>query len=138
MQTVLAILKRAGGWHPGLYLRIENSPYMALVIEATDDWGPAGLPALSIAQYGEQNSDLMCDPEMCFELDITEEPYLNPFYFRNDYIGIEQWSRNLVRNRYVAFTALHEQHKQFAQEWDNSLRLQGFAYAFERQQNARA
>jgi len=25
MQTILAILKRAGGWHPGLYLRIEGT-----------------------------------------------------------------------------------------------------------------
>lgn len=24
MQTILAILKQAGGWHHGLYLRIEN------------------------------------------------------------------------------------------------------------------
>ena len=36
--------KRAGGWNPGLYLEIENAPYMALVIEATDESGPSGLP----------------------------------------------------------------------------------------------
>ena len=36
MQTILRILKQAGGWHHGLYLKIENPPYMALVIEATD------------------------------------------------------------------------------------------------------
>ena len=35
MQTLLNILKQAGGWHHGLYLKIENPPYMALVIEAT-------------------------------------------------------------------------------------------------------
>jgi hypothetical protein len=46
MQTVLRILKQAGGWHHGLYLKIENPPYMALVIEATDESGPCGLPAL--------------------------------------------------------------------------------------------
>jgi hypothetical protein len=34
MQTILRILKQAGGWHHGLYLKIENQPYMALVIEA--------------------------------------------------------------------------------------------------------
>ena len=27
MQTILAILKQAGGWHHGLYLKIENPPY---------------------------------------------------------------------------------------------------------------
>ena len=72
MQTLLDILKRAGGWNPGLYLKIENAPYMALVIEATDESGPSGLPAISVAHYGEQNGDLMRDPEMCFELGFAE------------------------------------------------------------------
>ena len=57
--------------NPGLYLKIENAPYMALVIEATDESGPSGLPAISVARYGEQNGDLMRDPEMCRGL-----PYL--------------------------------------------------------------
>ena len=138
MQTILAILKSAGGWHPGLYLRIENAPYMTLVIEATGEPGPMGLPVLSVAHYGEQNGDLMRDPEMCFEFVSGEEPHLDPFYFRNDYVGVEQWSRNLVRSQYIALTALHEQHQQFAGEWDNNLRLQGFLYAYERQQTQRA
>ena len=97
MQTLLDILKRAGGWSPGLYLKIENAPYMALVIEATDESGPSGLPAISVAHYGEQNGDLMRDPEMCFELGFAEGPHLEPFYFRNDYIGLEQWSRTIER-----------------------------------------
>jgi len=57
MQTILQILKMAGGWHPGLYLKIDNAPYMELVIEAMDESGPMGLPALSVAHYGEQNGD---------------------------------------------------------------------------------
>ena len=85
MQTILRILKQAGGWHHGLYLKIENPPYMALVIEATDESGPCGLPAISVAHYGEQNGDLMRDPEMCFELGLAGGPHLNPFYCRNDY-----------------------------------------------------
>ena len=80
MQTLLNILKKAGGWNPSLYLKIENSPYMALVIEATDS-GPSGLPAISVAHYGEQNGDLMRDPEMCFELGLAGGAHLNPFYF---------------------------------------------------------
>ena len=40
MQTILQILKMAGGWHPGLYLKIDNPPYMELVIEAMDESGP--------------------------------------------------------------------------------------------------
>ena len=36
--------------------------------EATPEPGPTGLPAVSVTHYGEQNGDLMRDPEMCFEL----------------------------------------------------------------------
>jgi hypothetical protein len=88
-KTILAILKEAGGWRPNLYLKIENPPYMELVIEATDESGPCGLPSLSVAHYGEQNGDLMRDPEMCFELGFAGGAHLNPFYWRNDYAGIE-------------------------------------------------
>jgi len=77
MQTLLQILKQAGGWHHGLYLKIENPPYMALVIEATDESGPCGLPAISVCHYGEQNGDLMRDPEMCFELGQAGGPHLD-------------------------------------------------------------
>jgi len=76
MQTLLDILKRAGGWNPGLYLKIENAPYMALVIEATGESGPSGPPPISIAHYGKQNGDLMRAPEMCFELGFVEGPHL--------------------------------------------------------------
>ncbi len=67
-KTILQILAIAGGYRRGLYLRIENPPYMALVIEAMPELGPLGAPAISVAHYGEQNGDLMRDPEMCFEL----------------------------------------------------------------------
>jgi hypothetical protein len=80
MQTVLEIIRKAGGWHHGLYLKIDNPPYMELVIEAMDESGPMGLPALSVAHYGEQNGDLMRDPEMCFELGLAGRAQLDPFY----------------------------------------------------------
>ena len=91
MQTILRILEWAGGYRPTLYLKIENPPYMALVIEATPEPGPQGLPAVSVAHYGEQNGDLMRDPEMCFELETEKAPHLSAFYYRNDYAGMEQW-----------------------------------------------
>ncbi len=114
MQTILQIIQKAGGWHPGLYLKIDNPPYMELVIEAMDESGPMGLPALSVAHYGEQNGDLMRDPEMCFELGLAGGAHLSAFYYRNDYLGVEQWSRNIVRGNYVHLIALHEQHQRFA------------------------
>jgi hypothetical protein len=133
MQTILQIIKAAGGWHHGLYLRIENPPFMDLVIESTDESGPCGLPALSVAHYGEQNGDAMRDPEMCFELGLAGGAHLDPFYWRNDYAAVEQWSRNIVVDHYVYLVQLHEEHVRFAKLWDKNLRSQGFAEAFERQ-----
>jgi hypothetical protein len=132
MQTILALIKKAGGWHPGLYLKIDNPPYMELVIEAMDESGPMGLPALSVAHYGEQNGDLMRDPEMCFELcrPIGGVVQLDPFYWRNDYMAIEQWSRNILCDHYIHLSELHGQHLHFAQTWDVNLALQGFVEAF--------
>lgn len=130
MKTILAILQEAGGWRPNLYLKIENPPYMELVIEATDESGPCGLPAISVAHYGEQNGDAMRDPEMCFELGFAGGAHLNPFYWRNDYVGVEQWSRFIREGNYCYHPQLHAQHEGFAKTWDNSLRQQGFADVF--------
>ena len=138
MDTILRILKAAGGWHHGLHLRIENPPYMALVIEATDESGPCGFRAISVAHYSEQNGDLMRDPEMCFELNFAGGAHVNPFYFRNDYVGVEQWSRFITEGQYVHHIELHAQHEHFAKLWDSNLRAQGFAEAFERQHKQRA
>jgi hypothetical protein len=139
MQTILRILKQAGGWHHGLSLKIENPPYMALVIEATDESGPCGLPVLSVCHYGEQNGDLMRDPEMCFELSNPLRLGLNlvPFYWRNDYVGVEQFSRTIDGDHYLFLPSLYEQHQKFAVAWDHTLYVQGFLAAFERQRTQR-
>ena len=139
MKTILEILKLAGGWHHGLYLKIENPPYMALVIEATDESGPCGLPAISVAHYGEQNGDLMRDPEMCFELSnpLRLGVSLVPYYWRNDYVGIEQYSRSIQGDNYVFDSGLYTQHENFAAQWDKNLRSQGFVEAFDRRRTQR-
>ena len=130
MKTLLAILKKAGGWRPSLYVKIENPPYMPLVIEAVDESGPLGLPAISVCHYGEQNGDAMRDPEMCFELGFAGGAHLIPYYWRNDYVAVEQVSRAVVNDHYVALLQLQEQHEKFARTWDNNLRLQQYEEAF--------
>ncbi len=135
MQTILDILSKAGGWHPGLYLKIDNAPFMELVIEAVDESGPCGLPALSVAHYGEQNGDAMRDPEMLFE--VEADGGLNPFYYRNDYIGLEQWSRYVGETGYVSRRELFIQHVSFAKVWDRNLRGHGYAEAFDPQKHMR-
>jgi hypothetical protein len=134
MKTILRILERAGGYRPTLYLKIENPPYMALVIEATPEPGPCGLPSISVAHYGEQNGDLMRDPEMCFELTnpLGMGWIMTPYYFRNDFIGVEQISRTRDEKNYIFYPDLFHQHESFARTWDRNLHAQGFLEAFQR------
>jgi hypothetical protein len=61
MKTVEEIITMFGGVE-GLYVSIENSPLMRLVIEHIGG-GPNGLSALSVAHYYELNGDLCQDPE---------------------------------------------------------------------------
>jgi len=134
MKTVLQILAAVGGFRRDIYLRIENPPYMTLVIEATPEPGPLGAPAISIAHYGEQNGDLMRDPEMCFELTnpLGRGWTMTPYYFRNDYLGVEQLSRTRDEKNYIFYPDLFHQHESFARTWDSNLHAQGFLEAFER------
>ena len=95
MKTILQIIEEAGGLPKAECISIDNEPWMRLVIEVLPERGPDGHVVVSVAHYGEQNSDPMRDPEMLFE--VVEEggrqPEFWPFYFRNDYAAVEQWSR---------------------------------------------
>jgi hypothetical protein len=55
---------------------------------------------------------------------------MGTFNWRNDYAGIEQWSRFIGEENYCFHTQLHAQHESFAKTWDNNLRQQGFAAVF--------
>jgi len=96
---------------------------MTLVIEDTQERGPNGLPAISGAHYGEQNGDLMRDPEMVFEAEESaEEMNLVPYYWRNDYAGIEQYSAFTKDGRTLLNATLRREHTSFAGMWDANLR----------------
>src|SRR5262249_17773039 len=79
-------LKRANN-----YIRLESRGFMPLVIEYVGT-GPRGLPAISVAHYGEQNGDLMRDPEIVFEVGNVAFGVFawGPISFRNDYMGLVQ------------------------------------------------
>ncbi len=125
MTTILDILRKAGGWNTGLYLTIVNPPYPSLVIDAMDESGPCGLPALSIAHYVHA----LAAPEMCLELSFAGGVHLNPFYYRNDVRGTEEWSRCIADEHYVYDAVLHHRHNLLAALWDHELRSQGFVEA---------
>jgi hypothetical protein len=135
MKTVAKILELAAPLQAGFHIRIENEPWMTLVIEDTQERGPNGLPAISVAHYGEQNGDLMRDPEMIFEADESgDEMNLIPFYWRNDYVGIEQYSAFIENGGTVLNPRLKREHSAFAGTWDHNLKAQGFLEAFVKQQ----
>jgi hypothetical protein len=74
---------------------------------------------------------------MCFELSnpLGMGWILAPYYFRNDYMGVEQYSRNREGENYVFVRDLLHQHESFARTWDKNIRAQGFIEAFERSRN---
>ena len=57
---------------------------MQLVVEVLPEQGPDGHAGVSVAYYGEQNSDAMRDPEMRFEVVEEEDrqPEFWPLCFR--------------------------------------------------------
>jgi hypothetical protein len=81
----------------------------------------------------------MRDPEMCFELSnpLRLGFSLVPYHWRNDYVGIEQYSRSIQGDNYVFDTGLYAQHENFAAQWDRNLRSQGFVEAFDRRRTQR-
>jgi hypothetical protein len=110
--------------HP---IRVENQPYMRLVIEHIGT-GPRSLPHISVCHYGEQNGDLMRDPDMTFE--IAADGRWLPVSYRNDYVGKDEeavWQDEhgtvLCRPRLVM------ELQSFARTWDKNIGEQGFVQA---------
>src|SRR5437867_1768449 len=104
---------------------------MTLVIAATQERGPNGLPATLRGSLRKQNGDLMRDPEMIFEAEESaEQMNLVPYYWRNDYAGVEQYSAFLEERRTILNAKLRREHTAFAHIWDAHLKAQGFLEAF--------
>jgi len=78
----------AGLNEPGESRRIGNAAngFMPLIVECVATWQTSHI--YSLAHYGEQNGDLMCDPEMTFLLGPNGD--VRPLTYRNDFVGIDQ------------------------------------------------
>lgn len=118
---------------PGFHVEVVNPPYQSLVIEYLHERGPRGLLTVSVAHYGEQNGDLMRDPEMVFEVEGSGSTMVfKPFYWRNDYCGVEQYSVRLEGSSVKIEPELLREHEEFAVLWNENLDQQGFLPAFRR------
>ena len=124
MKTVARIIERFGGLerlrdNP---IRLENPPYMRLVIEHIGT-GPRGLPAISVAHYYEQNGDLMRDPEMVFE--VSPDGW-EPVSYRQDNLGVYQEAVVVDNGQTILRPRLIRELKAFARQWDRNLAQQGW------------
>lgn len=100
------------------YYKLNKDPtYMPLTIEIIEE------RQISICHYGEQNGDLMRDPEMVFWKDDVGEYY--PFYYRNDYVGFEQFIGEIVEGKLVVEN-INEQESQveFVDIWMKNIKYQ--------------
>jgi hypothetical protein len=72
---------------------------------------------------------------MRFELKIGHkgEPTLIPFYWRNDFVAVEQFSRFTRENEYIHLPDLYERHVRFAAEWNEVLSRQYVTRVFAEQ-----
>lgn len=99
--------------------RIKNGSYMDLVIER---YSPE---SLIIGHYGEQNGDLMADPQL--EIQVKSSSILpdhaQPLNYRNDYLGkfdfVYPEERKVDINQKISQT-------KFMDLWLNNLENQGF------------
>ena len=103
--------------------KIDNTDeaYMPVYIEIIDR--SETYNHISLAHYGEQNGDMMRDPEMLFALHKETQQFI-PYYYRNDYCGIEQnrvrWSEDGI----ALNPRLQAEHTTFANQWLRNIAAQ--------------
>jgi hypothetical protein len=110
MKTVAKIIETYRGleWlrQSENYIRLENPPFMRLVIEHIGE-GPRGMPAISVAHYYEQAGDLVS--------------------FRQDNAGLYREAVFVSdEGQVMVRPQLLRQLKAFACGWDRNIRQQGF------------
>ena len=109
-------------------VRIRVDGYMPLSIEAIGT-SADGNRLIALCHYGEQNGDLMRDPEMVFELFTHgETSAAEPLSFQNDYVGLfqEVYRYDDTGKKTHVKTRLKAELKSFARTWFTNLKDQGF------------
>jgi hypothetical protein len=131
MKHVQQMIDQHGGFEAvrTRYLRIENPPFMRLVIEVIGGPYPNGAYEVSVAHYAEQNGDAMRDPEITFlVVPSAEGTTWTPLTFENSYLGAYQVvaevsSEGLIQ---VKQSRAMNDLRDFANQWDRNLKEQGF------------
>ena len=109
-------------------VRITVSGYMPLSVEEIGSSGD-GYRLVSLCHYGEQNGDLMRDPDIIFLFHNGPDGVAaEPVSFRNDYLGIVQdvYRYDETGRRTHVVPSLKQELKDFAESWFANLKDQGF------------
>ncbi|MDF0672992.1 MAG: hypothetical protein P0120_01435 [Nitrospira sp.] len=109
-------------------VRITVPGYMPLSVEEIGSSGD-GYRLLSLCHYGEQNGDLMRDPDIVFLFhNVPDGAAAEPVSFRNDYLGLSQevYRYDETGRRTHVVSSLKQDLKEFARAWFVTLREQGF------------
>lgn len=109
-------------------VRITVPGYLPLSVEEIGISGD-GCRLVSLCHYGEQNGDLMRDPDIVFLFhNFPDGVAAEPVSFRNDYLGIVQdvYRYDEAGRRTHVVPSLKQDLKEFAQSWFGNLNDQGF------------
>ena len=109
-------------------VRLTVNGYMPLSVEHIGQ-SAEGNRLIAICHYGEQNGDLMRDPEMVFEMHTSAAPAMaEPLSFRNDYMGLRQevYRYDEAGQKTHVNMRLQAELKSFARMWFRNLRDHGF------------
>ncbi|MDH5194426.1 MAG: hypothetical protein OEW32_12130 [Nitrospira sp.] len=114
-----------GGVHA---VRITVPGYMPLSVEEIGSSGDRHR-LVSLCHYGEQNGDLMRDPDIVFLFhNVPDGVVAEPVAFQNDYLGIVQevYRYDEAGRRTHVVPSLKQELKEFAESWFANLKEQGF------------
>ena len=109
-------------------VRITVSGYLPLSVEEIGSSGD-GYRLVSLCHYGEQNGDLMRDPDIVFLFhNLPDGLAAEPVSFRNDYLGIAQdvYRYDEGGRRTHVLPTLQQDLTEFAESWFANLKDQGF------------
>jgi hypothetical protein len=98
------------------YMKIQREPWMDLIIEKHGD-------EVVVAHYGEQNGDLMADPDMTFSIKAG----WRPMTFTNHYVGVFTRASWYEDGILLTDTRAHKDLVSFVRVWAKNIREQGFA-----------
>jgi hypothetical protein len=103
--------------HNGYFKLNNDSTFMSLTIEKLVE------NTFSLCHYGEQNGDLMRFPEMIFWKNNDGDYF--PIYYRNDYVGVEQFSGKIINNRPIILNEKQQRDQtQFSNVWMKNIKYQ--------------